>query len=249
MLAALFYRRPRLTVLFVGLWVVAGAIAFQVLPRQEDPTLPQVFGAGALPVSGRRCRQDREPGDRADRDQAARGRGGQDRHLAHPARRRALPGRAVRHGRRAPPGLGADPLDLSALETDLPQGASVPELEVATSAAYTRLIALTWSHDTPPRMPVLQRLAKELRLRLANLPGTQETKLFGDAEEEILVSVDPRRLAAARLSVASFAATIAAADPARPAGQLLDQRRAWPGRGGERARIARSGARDPADLR
>ena len=117
---------------------------------------------------------------------------------------------------------------LSALEADLPQGASVPELEVATSAAYTRLIALTWSHDPSPRMPILQRLAKELRLRLANLPGTQETKLFGDAEEEILVSVDPRRLAAARLSVTGFAATIAAADPARPAGELLDQRRAWP---------------------
>ena len=37
-MGSLFYRNPRLTLLAIGLILVAGASAFQTLARQEDPT-------------------------------------------------------------------------------------------------------------------------------------------------------------------------------------------------------------------
>ena len=40
----LFHRNPRLTVLAIGLILVAGLSAFRTLARQEDPTLSRRFG-------------------------------------------------------------------------------------------------------------------------------------------------------------------------------------------------------------
>lgn len=228
MIAALFYRRPRLTALFIGLWVVAGAIAYQVLPRQEDPSLPLVFAAIHCLLPGADAAKVEalvtEPIEAELRSVAevrsvtsytqsggVRFRVELDDTLGNPhrvwARIRSL---------------------LTGLAADLPEDATTPELVLATSAAYTRLIALTWADGFESRMQILQRLAKELHLRVANLPGTQESELFGDSEEEILVSVDPRRLAAAGLGIAGLAGAIGQAAPERPAGRLADEDRTWP---------------------
>lgn len=126
-----------------GLWTVyvlvpavAGAIAFQVLPRQEDPTLPQVFGAMHCLFPGAdaarieslvtepietRLREVAEVKTITSRSQlgAVRYRVELFDTVDEPHRVRARI-RSI----------------LSALETDLPQGASVRELEVATSAVH-----------------------------------------------------------------------------------------------------------------
>ncbi len=43
-IANLFFRRPRLTVLAIGLILIAGLAALNSLPRQEDPMLTGRFG-------------------------------------------------------------------------------------------------------------------------------------------------------------------------------------------------------------
>ena len=52
------------------------------------------------------------------------------------------------------------------------------------------------------------------------LPGTEEAETWGEAEEEVLISVDPYRLAAAKLTSEQVAAAILAADTKLPSGRL-----------------------------
>ena len=102
----------------------------------------------------------------------------------------------------------------------LPAGTRPPDLEIAQALAATLVIALNWELDTPAELGVLSRLAASLSSRLANLPGTEETEVFGEAEEELLVSLDPFRLANAGLTPQDVASSIAAADTKVAAGRL-----------------------------
>jgi len=189
-----------------GLWTVyvlvpavAGAIAFQVLPRQEDPTLPQVFGAMHCLF----------PGDAdAARIESLVTEPIETR-LREVAEVKTITSRsqlgAVRYRVELfdtvdePHRVRARIRSILVRARDRPAARRFGARAGGRDLRRTRLVALTWSHHWPPRTPILQQLAKELRLRLANLPGTQETKLFGDAEEEILVSVDPASKARSRI--------------------------------------------------
>ena len=44
MFSTLFFRNPRLTLLFVGLIVIAGLGAYSAISRQEDPILTERWG-------------------------------------------------------------------------------------------------------------------------------------------------------------------------------------------------------------
>ncbi|MFT5176104.1 MAG: multidrug efflux pump subunit AcrB [Gammaproteobacteria bacterium] len=52
LLSSLFYRQPRLTVLALGLIVVAGLTALNSIPRQEDPALTDRFGGITTYLAG-----------------------------------------------------------------------------------------------------------------------------------------------------------------------------------------------------
>ena len=67
---------------------------------------------------------------------------------------------------------------------------------------------------------ILSRLAESLRLKLANMPGTEIAESWGDAEEELLISIDPYKLASANISAAQVATSIRAADTKLPSGRL-----------------------------
>lgn len=109
---------------------------------------------------------------------------------------------------------------LSEIHATLPPGTTPPLLEMRAPLASTVIVALTWEDAGEPEMGILTRLADTLKIRLANLPGTKETEIYGESEEEILVTVDPYQLAATGLSASEVAAAIAGSDTKTAAGRL-----------------------------
>ncbi len=221
-LADMFYRNPRLTILAVGFILVAGLAALQTLARQEDPTMTRRFAQVETTL----------PGATAARVEAlvTEKLEGKLREIAEIRELRSL----SRAGRsiiivQLSDKVGPDTADivwsevrdkLAEAEPDLPAAAGRPTLEVREPIASTLVVAFTWQGAGEPQVSMLTRLARDLETRLANVPGTRETTLYGEVAEEVRVSVDAMALAAADLSAERLADRIAAADTRSPAGRL-----------------------------
>jgi len=230
MLSDLFYRKNRLVLLVVGLILVAGFASLETLPRQEDPALSRRFG-DVLTLY---------PGATADRVEALIS----EKIEAHlqEVHEIALIESISRTGQSVvlielEEQYTEEDVDeiwsrvrdkLSDVLPELPEGASEPVFQDRTSTAITLLVGLTWELPGEPEMGLLTRLAEELENRLRVLPGTKETELYGEAAEELRVSVDPLQLAEIGLDPARFARAIASADTRRPAGQMLRAESAMP---------------------
>lgn len=215
----LFYRRPRLTVLFMGLLLVGGLSALNSLPRQEDPELTERFGDITTALPG-----------------------------ANAARVEALVTEKIESvlqeveeiktvSSRSQTGFSLITIDLEDDETDvdpvwafirnkvadstvLPEGASIPDVNVGTTAAFTYLVAFTWRLDGRVQLDLLLRLARELKQQVIALPGTTEVKIFGNLQEEILVSLSSATLASRNMTTTEIANVIRQADAKVAAGQL-----------------------------
>lgn len=103
------------------------------------------------------------------------------------------------------------------LEGDLPSSASKPLVEARGPVAITLAIAIT--SDTSP-ISVLERVAAELRTRIASLPGTKETEIYGEPLQEVLVEVDPQSLARTNLSLSQVMQIVSASDTKIGAGDF-----------------------------
>jgi len=220
----LFYRQPRLTTLSLALMVVAGLMAFKTLPRQEDPTFTERFGAV----------ETRFPGASAARVEAL---------VTEKIENKLAEIEEIKSYRSTSrTGFSNILIDLedtvynveevwsrirdqlSDVEPDLPAAAEAPRFVRRRVAAFTILVGFTWTLDEHPQLDVLQRLAKEFEQRIAPMPGTTETKIFGEPEEELLVTIDPVLLASLDLIASDVSQAIARADAKIPAGQLRSAR-------------------------
>ncbi len=222
MRANAFYTNPRLTALLILFIAVMGGMAFSSLARQEDPTMTERWARVNTFL----------PGATAERMESL---------VSEPLETalREIP--EIREidstskaglsvvGVELYDSIGADEVDaiwsevrdkLGDAYPSLPNGTSEPELLLNKPLASTLIVALSWDQDGPMQQGIMSRLAESLRLRLANLPGTEEADTWGEAEEEVLVSLDPYRLAAARLTPEQVSAAIRAADTKVPSGRL-----------------------------
>ena len=217
-----FYTNPRLSALLVLFIAVLGGLSFSGLARQEDPTMTERWARVSTFL----------PGATAERMESL---------ISEPIETTLRELADVKKLSSTSKGgvsvisvelydsTGPDDVDtiwsevrdkLGEAATRLPPGATVPELELSKPLASTLVVALEWQLDAPMEMGVLSRLAESLASKLANMPGTEETEVFGEAEEELLVALDPYRLANAGLTPSAVAASIAAADTKISAGRL-----------------------------
>ena len=111
------------------------------------------------------------------------------------------------------------------IKGELPQGSTEPDLERIKIKAYASIIALTWEQDEQPNYTILNRQAAILKERLKNIAQTEEVDLFGDRNEEILVTVNPDLMASYSLSVADIARQIQQTDSKIAAGLLRNSQR------------------------
>ena len=109
---------------------------------------------------------------------------------------------------------------LSEVSVQLPASASEPSLEDDVAGSSSIIVALTWKHDSEPLMGILQRYAHELEDILLLTPNTEKTSMRGDSEEEVLIEVEPDKLAGLGLTVGELATLIKGRDSKEPAGRL-----------------------------
>ncbi len=215
----LFFRLPRLTILAIGFISIVGISALNSLPRQEDPTMAERFGQI----------ETRMPGASAVRMESL------ITEKVENALREIPEVKTIESISRSGYSLisaelydrvAADEVDLIWSEvrdkmTDvrpfLPAEASMPEVKARGPLGETLAIAVM-SEGTP--ISVLERIALELKARIASMPATKETDIRGAPEQEIRIDVDPFALARTGLSIDALSAIIMASDTKRASGQI-----------------------------
>ncbi|MEM9174948.1 MAG: efflux RND transporter permease subunit [Myxococcota bacterium] len=218
----LFFRHRRLLVLFLGLIIVGGLGSLQTLRRQEDPALSRRYADVTTFY----------PGATADRVESL---------VTEKIERRLQEIHEIETIESiSRTGLSSVRVELEEqydesdvdeiwsrvrdkladVEPELPEQAAPPEFQDRTSTAVTLLVGFTWEGEGEAPVTLLTRLAEELESRLRVLPGTKETELYGEAEEELRVALDPLVLAEIGVDANDVAAAIGRADTRRPAGRL-----------------------------
>ena len=217
-----FYTNPRLTALFMLFIVVLGGVAFAGLARQEDPSMAERYarvntflpGASAARVESLIS----EPLETSLREIP-------EIKKIFSTSKSGISVVSIELLDRISPedtqNVWSEVRDqLGTMQGSLPRGTVESELMITQPVASTMIIALSWRHSSDIEMSILSRLAESLRLQLANMSGTEKAESWGEAEEEIVVSLDPNRMVASGLSAAFIAQRINAADTKIASGRL-----------------------------
>ncbi|WP_417623882.1 efflux RND transporter permease subunit [Paremcibacter congregatus] len=226
----LFFRNRRLTTLVIGLILVAGFSAISTLPRQEDPTFVHRFDAANTRFPG--ASAERVEALVTEKIEAALSEIEEIKQLKSTSRT-GFSTVAIQLEDEVPaaniPNVWSQIRDkLKDAQRDLPAGAETPYIIDRKSAVFTFMVGVTW--DMPdgaseaPQLDILGRFARDLERHLSPLPGTDETDIFGELDEEYLVTVDPDALASVGLTAEAVSRAIAEADSKIPAGQLRGSR-------------------------
>lgn len=218
-----FVENGRLVSLVIALLLVAGFGAISSLPRTEDPHITNRFASVITPY----------PGASAERVEVL------VTEVLENQLRRLEEIKLIQSTSR--PGISVIQLELkdTVMETDpvwsrardlladaknaLPDGTQTPTLDDQIGYAYTAILSLVWNANTPVRVDMLNRYAKELQSRLRLLPGTDFVKLYGAPTEEILVQLDGNKMSQLQLTPAAIAQILNGADSKIAAGEINNQ--------------------------
>ncbi|AZL58227.1 efflux RND transporter permease subunit [Tabrizicola piscis] len=216
----LFFRQPRLVLLALLVILSAGASALVSIGRQEDPTITNIFATITTVFPG-----------------------------ADPARVEALVTAKIETELRAIPEIaevfstsatGISVISVELVETvapemieqlwaqvrdgmadaqrDFPVGVLEPDFDSDGAGGYAAIFALTM-----PEGFSLTRAAREAEALadiLRRVPGTSLVDLHGLPDEEVLVTLNPDRLAALGLTADAVSAAVRAADAKVQSGRL-----------------------------
>ncbi|MGJ3261933.1 MAG: efflux RND transporter permease subunit [Salinarimonas sp.] len=218
----LFYRSPRLLWLAILTALALGAASLLTIARQEDPTITNLFATIVTPF----------PGAGPDRVEAL---------VTEPieAELRALAEIEVVESTSAA-GVSSVTIELSQFLPDarleqvwsevrdavdaaargFPAGVGTPDFDNDRAGAFTAIVAVVPRAGVEAPPAILRRTAEELQDRLRRVPETSLVKLYGAPEEEVVVALDPARLAALGITAADVSRAIAAADAKVAAGQV-----------------------------
>ncbi|MEO0637069.1 MAG: efflux RND transporter permease subunit [Pseudomonadota bacterium] len=221
--ATLTYRQPRLTFLILMVLVAAGLSALLAIGRQEDPTITNLFATVTTSFPG-----------------------------ASPERVETLVTAEIENAVKEIPEvdtitsssstgisivsieltetLADDRIEqvwseirdaLSDAEAQFPTGARTPNFDGDGISAYAAIAGFSLTHDGVP-LTIASRYAEALADQLRSIPGTKAVDVFGQPDEEVLVTIDGSRAAALGLTAADVSRAIGAADAKVQAGRLRD---------------------------
>ncbi len=217
----LTFRQPRLVALILLVLISAGLSSFLSLGRQEDPTITNLFATVTTQFPG-----------------------------ADPARVETLVTAEIEEELRSIAEVdtitsvsrsGVSVVSVELLQTldeatieqvwseardavaaarrNFPTGVQAPDFNAEGISAYSTVVAVTAEHDSVP-MTIVQAHADALGDRLRAIPSTRAVDLFGEPEDEVLVTVDPQAAASLGLTAADISRLITAADGKVQAGRL-----------------------------
>ncbi len=217
-----YLQNPRLLAMTIVLTVATGIMALISLPRLEDPILTPRFGAITTLFPGATVERiealisrklEEELSDLAElKEVFSSSRPGVSLvivELRDDVRKETVPNAWAKVRER-----------MDAAYLKMPRSALEPELQELDAKANALLIALKWTHTTPPSFSIMRRLAKRLQERLELLPATQKTTLFGDSKEEVVVEIDPTAANSLGISASDISSMIVGFDSKLPAGRV-----------------------------
>lgn len=222
----LFYRKPRLVALAVLTIVALGLSALLTIGRQEDPTITNLFATIVTPF----------PGAAPDRVEAL---------VTEPieSELRAIPLIDTIESTSSA-GVSVVTVELSqflaedtleqvwseirdavdAAALTFPAGVRAPDFDNDRTGAFTAIVAIVPRDGRDVPAAILARTAEELQARLRRVPETNLVRLYGEPLEEVVVTLDPARLATRGVTADEVSRAIAAADAKVSAGQLRGDR-------------------------
>lgn len=221
-MSTLFFRDWRLFALAVGMLVVLGAAALSTIGRQEDPTITNLFATIVTPYPG------------AD---PARVEALVTEKIEEELREIAEIDEITST---SSSGISVVQVELSEFISDteieqawseirdalsdaareLPAGVPEPEFDNDRTGAFTAISAVTAREGREVPLSVQRRYAELLQDRLRRMSGTELVRIYGAPSEEVLVQIDPRRLASVGLTAQAVSQAIAEGDSKVPAGQV-----------------------------
>lgn len=218
----LFYREWRVFALTIGIIVVTGLTAISTIGRQEDPTITNLFTTITTPFPGA---------------SPARVESLVTEKIEEELKKIAEIEEIVSVSRE---GFSLVFVELSQFLDDeqleatwseirdalsdagrnFPAGVPDPKFDNDKFGAYTTISVLKPRDSGYVESSQLQRYAELLRDQLRQLPGARLVRLFGEQVEEVLVTVDARRLTNLGLTPTAVVNSIQRADAKVRAGQL-----------------------------
>ncbi len=216
----LYYRNPRLLILTICLILVSGISSYQLLPRLEDPELTQRFaliktiypGAGPERVETLVTDLLEEELRKIKEVKVIESKSNQEISIVNVELKDNV--------------YDVDPVwsrvrdKLNDVTPLLPVGCQAPKYEEIYPRAYALIASITWQGEDEPNFAILKREAEKLEDQLRSLAGTEETKLYGAPDEEVLIEIDPGKLASLGLTAADVSNAIKNSDAKLNAGQL-----------------------------
>ncbi len=219
-----YLRNGRFLALSVALLVVAGLAALSTMPRTEDPRILNRMAFVLTPF----------PGATAERVEAL---------VTEPIENELRELHEINNiWSTSRPGLSAVFIELKPEITStvdiwsrardkltdvaplLPVGVGESTLQDDRGYAFTRLLSLRWDGPGQTDLGVLGRYAAELESRLRGVAGTDYVEVIGEPIEEVLIEVDPQRLAQLQLPIDAVARAVRNSDAKVAAGQLRNER-------------------------
>lgn len=233
-MSTLFLRNPRLTILTIGLLVVAGLSSYIILPRMEDPLLTKraamIFTAfpGADAVQVESLVTEPLEDELREIEEIKKLKSSSRASLSTviiELRDDVYPDDA--------PAVWSRIRDRMAdAESTFPTNTGKPRFELLEVSAYVRQIGLVWNPpdsdqtNSPVQTSgqdgraILKRSAETLREQLLAVPGTKLVDIYGEFQEEITVEIAPDRAIALGLDANMVSAAIQASDARFTAGLL-----------------------------
>ena len=219
-MSTLFFRNPRLLALTICLILVAGLSSFSLMPRMEDPELTQRFATirtlypGASPerVESLITEPIEEELDKLEEIKLIESRSNAEISIIQVELKDDI--------------YDIEPVwskvrdKLNDVTPRLPADAMAPRYEEVFPRAYAMIIGLKWLKSEEPNYAILKRMSEILEEKLRAIPGTEETKVYGDPQEEILVELDATRAATTHLSPQLISNLIRESDAKVSGGQL-----------------------------
>ncbi len=95
-----------------------------------------------------------------------------------------------------------------------------PQLIRSSGPPSTLIYALTWNGEGEIPLILLSRIAEDLRQSLAYAGGSEQSYVFGAADEEVLVEIDNAKLSALGLTFQEVVQVLSALDTKKPIGQI-----------------------------
>ncbi|MEM9681796.1 MAG: efflux RND transporter permease subunit, partial [Pseudomonadota bacterium] len=221
-MGTLFFRNPRIVALTILMILAIGISALYSVGRQEDPAISNIFATIVTPYPGADPARVESLVTEKVEDELKKI--AETREIASTSRSGISVVTVELAWNLSEEGIEqiwSEVRDaISDAKENFPAGAGEPSFDNDRTGAFSVISALVARPGAGASDAVMRRYAEILQDRLRDLGGTKIVNLYGDRDEEILVTVDRRALASLGLTATQVADAIAGADTKVRAGQI-----------------------------